>query len=95
MKKLNSEDKILEIIQKEDKTFEEIQILFERFQYLKFFGKLIKKNMKSTVFELLSKMSCQTFDKNEVVFKEGSIACNFYTILQGEVYVLIKNKKYK
>ena len=38
-------------------------------------------------------MKCQILEENEIVFKEGSIACNFYTILKGEVYVFIKNKK--
>lgn len=65
----------------------------QKFENLSFFQQFIKKNLHQQFLELIQNLTYEMFPPAAVIFKQGTLAQNFYIILSGKVLVLIKNKK--
>ena len=66
--------------------------LYKKLNYIKFFEKLLKNDFKTQVFELISKLKFRKYEKNDIIFLQYTKPIKFYTIVEGQVLVLIKNK---
>ena len=75
-----------------DRTEEELRTLHEFVGSVKFFRKALQNGTisKQTIEELCKGVEMRVFEKNQVVFRQGSVGDAFYLVIEGNMHVLVK-----
>ncbi len=75
-----------------DRTEEELRTLHEFVGSVKFFRQALQNGTisKQTIEELCKGVEMRVFEKNQVVFRQGSVGDAFYLVIEGNMHVLVK-----
>ena len=75
-----------------DRTEEELRTLHEFVGSVKFFRRALQNGTisKQTIEELCKGVEMRVFEKNQVVFRQGSVGDAFYLVIEGNMHVLVK-----
>ena len=77
-----------------NRTEEEILAIYDFVSGVKFFRQALREGSvsKETIMELCKGVEMRVYEKNRIVFRQGSIGDAFYLVVEGRMHVLIQPK---